>query len=265
MTYIYRERPEWRWRSGYRSTGKAKVRKPANPNNKCQICKHTREQHIWDTDATPHCGVDGCSCSFFHGPHSCNKRTHPSLLCPQYKQTQPEPDAPTVDDYDRCANPACQHWKRDHCTKHKPGMVNRLKRGELAYKILIKPDGVAYGCKHFSLDDPACQCTSTSCSATENGQDFCGCEKFLNPLLKPKPEKPAKPRKKKALAEPVAVPPAVVATDSASETAVSNEPAKVRKPRVARKKKPAAVTGELFPPPPPSNGQILDLLSENAE
>ena len=41
MTYIYRERPEWRWRSGYRSTGKAKVRKPANPNNKCQICKHT--------------------------------------------------------------------------------------------------------------------------------------------------------------------------------------------------------------------------------
>ena len=141
--------------------------------------------------------------------------------------------------------------------------MNRLKRGELAYKILIKPDGVAYGCKHFSLDDPACQCTSTSCSATENGQDFCGCEKFLNPLLKPKPpkpEKPAKPRKKKALAEPVAAPRAVAATDSASETV----PAKPRKPRAARKKKPAAVTGDLFPPPP-RDGRVLDLLSENPE
>lgn len=250
--FEYKPRPEWRWKHGYRSAVKAKPRKPANPLDKCQIptCKHTREQHRWDTDApTPNCGVDGCKCLFFHGPFSCNVRTHPFVLCPQYHQTQPEPATPKVDDWTLCARPGCGMPRLYHCTKGRDG---------------IMVGNVPYRCVHYPADNPVhFKCTSNACAAIdETTGNFIDCPRFINPLLKkkpPKPQKPAKPRKKKSAAEPVAASLQVAATDSVSETAPA---VKVRKPR---KKKTAAEPGALFPPPPPPPENVLELLPRPTE
>jgi|SRR5208282_2890852 len=143
---------------------------------------------------------------------------------------------PRAGPYDLCAT--CGHFKILHCTKAKPGKVDRLKPGELAYRIMTAPSGMSYGCKHFSLTDSACQCISTSCSASPDGKNFCECEAFQNPWSV---RKTRVPRKKKATAEPVDASPAVAATDSTPETV----PAKPRKKRVKK----TAITGEtLFPP-----------------
>jgi hypothetical protein len=111
---------------------------------------------------------------------------------------------PIVGDYDRCANPECGHWKISHCTvRRKKLNAFQIDRGELGYRVCLKPDGTAYGCKHFSLEDSARQCNSTSCSATEDGKDYCRCEKFVSPLARTRakspgtPKAPRKPRKEK--------------------------------------------------------------------
>ncbi len=190
------------------------------PNTPCIDCGHKRsdhhttpEPHFADGEwnyycITAHCAIfsykDGlsepCNCLHF--------RAHETDV--------PKFTRPHVGDYDRCANLACGHWKIDHCTKKKPGAVSRLKPGETAYRILSKPDGMAYGCKHFSPTDTACQCNSTSCAATEDGKEFCACEKFISPLLRARAKTP------KAPAEP-------------------------RAARKAGKKKTGFVTGNLFP------------------
>jgi hypothetical protein len=199
------------------STGKTPK---VGPNTPCIDCGHKRSDHHTTPEPhfaegewnyyciTAHCGIfsykdglsDPCNCLHF--------RAHETDV--------PKFTRPHVGDYDRCANLACGHWKIDHCTKKKPGAVSRLKPGETAYRILSKPDGMAYGCKHFSPTDTACQCNSTSCAATEDGKEFCACEKFISPLLRARAKTP------KAPAEP-------------------------RAARKAGKKKTGFVTGNLFP------------------
>src|SRR5208337_4998472 len=167
---------------------------------------------------------------------------HAPCTCQHFRVTEtdtPKLTRARVGPYDRCANPACGHWKTDHCTKAKPGKAGRLKPGELAYHILSKADGTgSYPCKHFSLTDAACQCDSTSCSATADGVNFCECEKFVNPWLTPKTKATA--RKRGPSRKPAAVSLAVGMTDSTPETALAGEPVK---PRKSRKKKSAFVTG----------------------
>jgi hypothetical protein len=167
----------------------------------CVDCGHQRsdhhttpEPHWCDGDhayycVTSHCDVrsfkngasEPCSCLYFR-----------ATATAKAKLTRPR-----VGDYDLCANPACAHFKISHCTKAKPGKSRRLKPGESAYRILQKPDGTSYGCKHFSPDDPDCQCDSTSCSHTTDGKEFCGCEKFISPFagLRSKATKLPTPRK----------------------------------------------------------------------
>lgn len=183
---------------GDNSTGKTPK---VGPNTLCVDCGHKRsdhhvtpEAHTVDGEHAYYCLTAHCSAFTFKDGE------HKPCTCPHFRAH--ETDAPTltrprVGDYDRCANPACGHWKIDHCTKAKPGKAARLKPGESAYKILSKADGLTYPCKHFSLTDSACQCTSTSCAATDDGKEFCACEKFISPLLRTRvkaPKSPAKPR-----------------------------------------------------------------------
>ena len=207
------------------------------------VCNHPKkdhhtapEPHVADDDhafycITAHCAVysrkDGisapCDCQYFRVAE-----TDPS------KFTKPR-----VGPYDRCGNPACGHWRRDHCTASKPGKVNRLKPGEMAIRSLQKADGTWYGCKHFSLTDPLCQCTSTSCSHTSDGKEFCSCEKFANPWLVRKTRVPSgKPRARK----PVAMSPAVAATGTTTETVLA------KAHRTRKKKSTAFTTGETVSP-----------------
>jgi|HubBroStandDraft_1064217.scaffolds.fasta_scaffold564900_1 hypothetical protein len=125
---------------------------------------------------------------------------------------------PRVGPYDLCAG--CGHFKISHGTASKPGKVNRLKPGELAYRIL-QHDGMSYGCRHFDLENPNCQCTSTGCSATPDGQNLCACEKFQNPWLVRKMR--GATRKSRAR-KPVGVVPAVGVTNGTSEASEPLEP-----------------------------------------
>jgi hypothetical protein len=210
---------------------KSKSRLPAITGSTPCVCGHCRDSHEYPLPAHPplpatlstRCVVNtGCECPAF-----CPTDRKPTI-----------PRAP-VGPYTPCKS--CGHGRNQHCTKHKPGAVARLKSpSDVAYKILRKPDGTSYGCKHFSLTDSACQCNSTGCSATPDGQNFCECEKFVNPWLVRKTRGAGgKSRNRK----PVAASPAVAVTCGTSETAPA-------KPRRSRKKKTAFVTGtgEMFPP-----------------
>jgi hypothetical protein len=222
-------------------------RSKVGPNTLC-LCGHKRsdhhvtpEPHVADGEHNYYCITSHCSVFTF------KDGKHKPCTCPHFRAN--ETDAmkftrPRVGDYDRCANPACGHWKIDHCIKSKPGKVLRLKPGELAYRIVSKPDGTgSYPCKHFSFDDPACQCSSTSCAHTENGESFCTCSKFENPLLvrKTKPTGEKK-RNRKAVAASLEG----GLTCSTPENVVADSPAK---PRRSKKQKIAFVTGTqaLFP------------------
>jgi hypothetical protein len=185
---------------GGEDTGESPKSK-TGPNTLCTDCGHkhsdhhiTPEPHVADDDHTFYCVTSHCDV------YSYKDGVHKPCDCQHFRALEtdaPKLTRPRVGNYDRCANPTCGHWKINHCTKAKPGKVARLKPGESAYKILSKSDGTAYPCKHFSLADPACQCTSTSCAATADGKTFCNCEKFISPLLRTRakaPKSPAKPR-----------------------------------------------------------------------
>jgi ribosomal protein L32 len=177
-------------------TRKAKV----SSTTLCLCCGHARNEHHIAPQShvaagdhpyyciTPHCGAlaikDGK-----HAPCEC--------ACFRVEEKDvPKLTKPRVGPYDLCGN--CGHWKISHCVKSKPGKVSRLKPGELAYRILRKPDGTAYGCKHFCPSDPNCQCNSTSCAHALDDVNFCPCEKFVSPFAKTKaPAKPRGSRKKK--------------------------------------------------------------------
>jgi hypothetical protein len=162
------------------------------------VCGHPRKDH--HTTPESHDTVDGhafycvtAHCAVF------SYRDGISAPCDCQYFRVAETDAlkftkPRVGPYDLCAG--CGHFKISHCTKAKPGKVNRLKPGELAYRIL-QADGMSYGCRHFDLANPSCQCDSTGCSATPDGKNFCDCEKFVNPWLRPNKRVAAKPRKKR--------------------------------------------------------------------
>jgi hypothetical protein len=163
------------------------------------LCGHPRKDHHTTPEShgsdnafyciTAHCAVfaykDGisapCDCQYFRVAET----------------DAPKFTKPRVGPYDLCGNPACGHFKISHCTASKPGKINRLKPGELAYRILQKDDGGSYGCRHFDLANPNCQCSSTGCSATPDGQNLCECEKFVNPWLVRKTRVAATPRKKR--------------------------------------------------------------------
>ena len=126
------------------------------PNTLCLDCGHRRsdhhitpEPHVADGDHAFYCVTSHCDV------YSYKDGVHKACDCQHFRANEtdaPKLTRPRVGDYDRCANPACGHWKIDHCVKKRPGAVNRLKPGELAYKILSKRDGLTYPCKHFSAN-----------------------------------------------------------------------------------------------------------------
>jgi hypothetical protein len=213
---------------------KSKSKLPAITGSTPCVCGHCRDSHEYPLPAHPplpaslstRCVVNtGCECPAF-----CPTDRKPTI-----------PRAP-VGPYTPCAK--CGHARNQHCTKHKPGKVNRLKLGELAFRILQKADGTSYGCRHYDPANRSCQCNSTGCSAARDGKNFCECEKFVNPSLTPKTRVPRGETRAK---KPASVMPGVATTNGTPETVLAGGPVK---PRRSRKKKTAFVTDapELFPP-----------------
>ncbi len=161
------------------------------------LCGHPRKDHHTTPEShgsdhafyciTAHCAVfsyrDGVSAPCDCGHFRTNETDAPKFTKPR------------VGPHDLCAG--CGHFKISHCTKTKPGKADRLKPGEMTYRILQKADGTSYGCRHFDLENPKCQCDSTGCSATPDGKKFCECLAFQNPWLVRKTRVAAKPRKKR--------------------------------------------------------------------
>ncbi len=212
---------------------KSKSKLPAITGSTRCVCGHCRDSHEYPLPAHPpllaslstRCVVNtGCECPAF-----CPTDRKPTI-----------PRAP-VGLYTPCAK--CGHGRGWHCTKHKPGAVARLKSpSEVAYKILSKLDGTHYPCKHLLPNDPACQCTSSSCSYAV-GNEYCECEKFVNSSLTPRKRVATNKRAPRKVS---AVSPEVAATVGTPESILAGEP---DKPRKSRQKKTALVTGqELFSP-----------------
>ncbi len=206
------------------------------------VCGHPRKDH--HTTPEPHV-ADG-DCAYYCVTSHCDVfsyRNGVSAPCDcQYFRVS-ETDAlkftkPRVGPHDLCA--ACGHFKISHCIKAKPGKVHRLKPGEMAFRIMTAPSGMAYGCRHFDPANPNCQCDSTGCSATPDDKNLCECLAFQNPWSVRKTKATVR---KRAPRKPVAGSLTVAATGSTSESVPA-------KPRQSRKKKSTVfTTGEtLFPP-----------------
>lgn len=163
------------------------LKSKVGPNTPCSACGHPKDVHRQPhADHPPLLPSNDMPCESSSG-----------CMCPQFAvDGQPYRPRIATSEWSLCAS--CGHWRGDHCTKKKPGLVQRLKPREVAFKMMEKADGTSYGCRHFDPANPNCQCDSTGCSATIDGISFCECEKFLNPWLTPKKRTVAKPRKKKS-------------------------------------------------------------------
>lgn len=104
---------------------------------------------------------------------------------------------PRADDYTPCGH--CGHLRSHHCHARKPSKARKPKREWLGFAT---SDGQVFMCKHTPADAQDYRCTSTSCAHSSDGVSFCDCEKFVNPLAKPRAQaaKPRKPRTKKTTA-----------------------------------------------------------------
>jgi ribosomal protein L32 len=196
----------------------------------CIDCGHARKDHHTTPAAHVVDGEYAYYCISAHcdvGVYKDGQIAPCSCLHFRARETdKPKLTRPRVGDYDLCAS--CGHFKISHCSKKKPGAASRLKPGELAYRILQKPDGGAYPCKHFSLTDPACQCMSTSCSHTSDGVNFCSCEAFQNPWLV---KKSRSTTRNKATAGATAAPLGSAETSGTPESVLADSPARPRRIR----------------------------------
>jgi hypothetical protein len=96
---------------------------------------------------------------------------------------------PKANAWTQCANPACGHWKSHHCRARKPSRAKKPKaRDWLGFE---DAEGNVAQCQHTPADNPAATytCSSSSCAESADGKTFCPCEKFINPLTKPKKSK----------------------------------------------------------------------------
>jgi hypothetical protein len=88
----------------------------------------------------------------------------------------------------------CGHARDWHCKAHKATKIRKPGEWEGFTR-----NGRAAACQHTTMEFWY-RCNSTSC-ATDDGKEFCPCEKFVNPWLRPKRrpigKTPHKPRKKK--------------------------------------------------------------------
>jgi len=198
-----------------------------------------------------------CDCGHPRDCHRQPRLAHPPLepstdmpcevnvgcACPQFSVSgKPFRPRIAISEWTLCQS--CGHARRWHCTKRKPGLVNRLEPGESAYRILQKADGTSYGCRHFDPENPNCQCDSTGCSASLDDKNFCECLAFQNPWLVRKTRVATKKRapRKAAVASL-----ASAATESTLENVLDDL---TKRPRKKRAKKTAFMTGTgtLFPP-----------------
>jgi hypothetical protein len=239
--YTYKLRSQAQWTARASQTADSTFGEPIRPlktkatkkaivtgNSLCSACGHPRDVHRQPRPAHPPlepstdmpCESNiGCNCQQFSVD---GKPYRPRIAISEWILCQ-----------------SCGHARHQHCTKRKPGLVKRLEPGELPYRILQKPDGGAYPCKHFCLTDNTAQCDSTSCAHTEHGREFCTCAKYVNPWLKPKTKAATE---KRPPSKPVAAPLQSVLTLSTPKSVLA-------KPRRSRKKKTASITGgDKFPP-----------------
>jgi hypothetical protein len=102
----------------------------------------------------------------------------------------------------------CGHWRSRHCTKRvvRKGAEPRRQSWEITdsgavrreadkWRGFMDENGQVRACQHTPEDASVnYACTSTNCAeVAPDGETFCPCDKFVNPLARPR-AKAAKPR-----------------------------------------------------------------------
>jgi hypothetical protein len=216
--YTPRTKAQWerRARQNYRGLGPAtRTAKPITPavtvaedaatdepkvkvsgKTKC-VCGHARTVHCAGNPMlhTPEGSGGGYFCLFEHCEGQ--KFVEGKMVacdCAAFRVAEtdtPKLKHPKADDFTACAN--CGHWRSHHCKARKPSKARKPKKPDKWQGFEV--NGEPFVCKHVP-SDPALpfHCTSTSCAHSADGVHFCGCERYVNPLAKPR-VKAAKPRK----------------------------------------------------------------------
>lgn len=163
---------------------------------KC-LCSHSRSVHCTGDPRlhTP----EGSGAGFWCTTEHCEGQTWNGIEtqpcdCRAFRVSEtdtPKLKRPKAGDYTPCANPACKHFRCHHCRVRRPSKAAKPKVREWEG---FEVNGEPFRCKHVPTADPALpfRCTSASCA-----EEGCACEKFINPLARPRATKPRAPRKGK--------------------------------------------------------------------
>ena len=163
----------------------------------CVDCSHRRSNHCTGEPRlhTPEGSGAGFYCTTEHCDGQVLDQQGKCVACPclAFRATASAPikqKFPRADDYTPCGH--CGHWKSHHCRVRKPSNAKNPKSRD--WFGFQDADGKIAMCQHTLPGAEEYCCTSTSCAESTDGEHFCGCQKFLNPLERPRAAKPKAPR-----------------------------------------------------------------------
>jgi hypothetical protein len=174
------------------------VKEKVSGKTKC-VCGHRKDGHCTGQPKlhTPE-GETPFWCEFEHCENSTwdGEQMRP-CDCPAFRTSEtdvPKQKVKKADDFTPCGN--CSHWRSHHCKVRRPSKAkNPRKREATKWTGFEDENGECFQCKHTLPDGADYRCTSASC-ATNVGSDeapvFCPCEKFVNPLARPRQSKKKK-------------------------------------------------------------------------
>ena len=174
----------------------------------CVDCSHRRSNHCTGEPRlhTPEGSGAGFYCTTEHCDGQVLDQQGKCVACPclAFRATASAPikqKFPRADDYTPCGH--CGHWKSHHCRVRKPSNAKNPKSRD--WFGFQDADGKIAMCQHTLPGAEEYCCTSTSCAESTDGEHFCGCQKFLNPLERPRAAKPKAPRSAGAQPRNIAV------------------------------------------------------------
>ena len=93
--------------------------------------------------------------------------------------------------------PKCQHWSKQEW-KAKLAAQLKAERTEPVW-FGFSFEGQPYCCQHVDPANPGgdVRCDSSACAWSSDGENFCSCQEYKSPWVRPKA--PPKPRQKKAI------------------------------------------------------------------
>jgi hypothetical protein len=156
------------------------------------VCGHPKKSHCAGAKSHPtESGTYWCMTTHCQSLRIENGKHVGDCECPGFRTDANAPVRtvrPKATAWTQCANSVCGHWKSHHCRVRKPSKAKKPKSRD--WFGFEDENGAPHVCKHTPADQTQnYSCTSASCAEADEGGEFCACEKFINPLTKPKKSK----------------------------------------------------------------------------